>query len=197
MRRQLLPALRMILVMTVLTGLAYPLVVTGIAQALLSDEAVGSLLRRDGQIVGSSLQGQVFTADRYFHARPSAAGDGYDASATSGSNLGPTNREFLALVELRVAAYRDTNGLPDEVAVPVDAVTASGSGLDPHISPANAALQVPRVAAARGLDEQQVRDLVADHTTSRALGILGADAVNVVELNLALDDRTDPEGGPS
>jgi K+-transporting ATPase ATPase C chain len=197
MRRQLLPALRMVLVMTVLTGLVYPLAVTGIAQGLFPGEADGSFLRRDGELVGSSLQGQVFTADRYFHTRPSVAGEtGYDASATGGSNYGPTSTEFLDIVRQRVAAYRDTNGLPDAVAVPVDAVTASGSGLDPHITPANAALQVPRVAAARGLDERQVRDLVADHTTARALGILGADAVNVVELNLTLDARTDPEGGP-
>lgn len=187
MRRQLLPALRMVLVMTVLTGLLYPLLVTGIAQGLFAGRADGSLLRRDGQIVGSSLQGQPFTADRYFHTRPSAAG--YDGGATSGSNAGPTNEEFLADVRERVAGYRATNGLPDDAAVPVDAVTASGSGLDPHISPANAALQVPRVARDRGVDEQRVRDLVAQHTTLATLGVFGEDAVNVVELNLALDEE--------
>lgn len=187
MRRQLLPALRMVLVLTVLTGLAYPLVVTGIAQALFADEANGSVLRRDGDIVGSSLQGQVFTADRYFHSRPSAAGEGYDASATSGSNYGPTNEEFVALVEQRVADYRDVNDLPDDTRVPVDAVTASGSGLDPEITPANAALQAPRVAAARGLEADRVRDLIERHTAASTLGILGEDRVNVVELNLALD----------
>lgn len=187
MRRQLLPALRMVLVLTVLTGLAYPLVVTGIAQALFADEANGSVLRRDGDIVGSSLQGQVFTADRYFHSRPSAAGEGYDASATSGSNYGPTNEEFVALVEQRVADYRDVNDLPDDTRVPVDAVTASGSGLDPEITPANAALQAPRVAAARGLEADRVRDLIERHTAGSTLGMLGEDRVNVVELNLALD----------
>lgn len=190
MRRQLLPALRMVLVMTVLTGLAYPLLVTSVAQALLGSRADGSLLYRDGQLVGSSLQGQVFTSDRYFHARPSAAGDGYDAGATGGSNLGPTNPELRDAVAQRVADYREINSLTADTPVPVDAVTASGSGLDPHVSPANAALQAPRVAAARGLDERAVRDLVAAHTDGRALGILGADAVNVVELNLALDELT-------
>lgn len=188
MRRQLLPALRMVLVMTVLTGLAYPLVVTGLAQALFTYEADGSLLHRDGDIVGSSLQGQVFTADRYFHTRPSAAGDvGYDASATSGSNYGPTNEKFLALVKQRVAEYREHNDLPDDASVPVDAVTASGSGLDPEITPANAALQTPRVAATRGVEEDRVRDLVERHTAEPTFGILGEDRVNVVELNLALD----------
>jgi K+-transporting ATPase ATPase C chain len=188
MRRQLLPALRMVLVMTVLTGLLYPLLVTGVAQGLFSDRANGSVLRRDGQIVGSSLQGQVFTDDRYFHTRPSMAGDGYDGSSTSGSNAGPTNDEFLAEVRQRVADYRETNGLPDDAAVPVDAVTASGSGLDPHITPANAELQVARVADARDASEQRVRALVADHTSRSTWGILGEDAVNVVELNLALDE---------
>lgn len=188
MRRQLLPALRMVLVLTVLTGLVYPLVVTGIAQALFTDEANGSLLRREGDIVGSSLQGQVFTADRYFHTRPSAAGEvGYDASATSGSNYGPTNEEFLALVEQRAAEYREHNDLPNDAPVPVDAVTASGSGLDPEITPANAALQTPRVAAARGLEEDRMRDFVERHTAEPTFGILGEDRVNVVELNLALD----------
>ena len=190
MRRQLLPALRMVLVMTVLTGLLYPLLVTGVAQTLFPGRADGSLLQRDGEVVGSSLQGQIFTADSYFHTRPSNAGDGYDGAATSGSNAGPSNEEFLAEVRARVADYRTTNGLPDDARVPVDAVTVSGSGLDPHITPANAALQAPRVAAARGLDEGQVHDLIAQHTDSAPLGILGADAVNVVELNLALDEQT-------
>ena len=189
MRRQLLPALRMVLVMTVLTGVLYPLLVTGIAQGLFTGRANGSVLRRDGQIVGSSLQGQLFTEDRYFHTRPSAAGDGYDAGATSGSNAGPTNEEFLAEVRKRVANYHETNGLPPDAPVPVDAVTASGSGLDPHITPANADLQVARVAQARGADEQRVRALVAEHTSGSTWGILGEDAINVVELNLALDEQ--------
>jgi K+-transporting ATPase ATPase C chain len=189
MRRQLLPAVRMVLIMTVLTGLLYPLVVTGIAQGLFADRANGSLLRRDGQVVGSSLQGQPFTADRYFHTRPSVAGHGYDGSSTSGSNAGPTNEEFLAEVRQHVADYREINELGDDARVPVDAVTASGSGLDPHITPANAALQVPRVARDRGVEEVRVRDLVARHTTGATLGIFGEDAVNVVELNMALDEQ--------
>jgi K+-transporting ATPase ATPase C chain len=181
----------MVLVLTVLTGLAYPLLVTGLAQGLFPEQANGSFLRRDGEIVGSSLQGQVFTANRFFHTRPSAAGEtGYDASATSGSNDGPTNEEFLAVVEQRVAAYREANELPADVRVPVDAVTASGSGLDPNITPANARLQAPRVAAARGLDEQRVLDLVDEYSAGPTLGILGEDRVNVVELNLALDALT-------
>jgi K+-transporting ATPase ATPase C chain len=189
-RRQLLPALRMVVVMTVLTGLLYPLAVTGVAQGVFADRANGSALRRDGEVVGSSLQGQVFTAGRYFHTRPSSAGDGYDAGATSGSNAGPTNAAFLAEVRQRVADYRAINGLPDDAPVPVDAVTASGSGLDPHITPANAALQAPRVAAARNIDQERVRELIVQHTDHPAFGMLGADTVNVVELNLALDDQT-------
>ena len=189
MRRQLFPALVMLVVFTVITGLAYPLVVTGIAQGVFNDKADGSLVENaDGEVVGSSLIGQAFTEPEYFHPRPSAAGDGYDASASSGSNLGPTNDDFLASVEERADAYRDENGLAADAEVPVDAVTASASGLDPHISVANARLQAPRVADERGLDVDAVLKLVDDHTSGRDLGFLGEKGVNVLELNLALDE---------
>jgi K+-transporting ATPase ATPase C chain len=189
MRRQLLVSLRMVLVFTVICGLVYPLVVTGIAQGVFNDNADGSLVaEQDGEVVGSRLIGQSFTEPGYFHPRPSAAGDGYDASASSGSNLGPTNDEFLTEVDQRAADYREENGLDGDAEVPVDAVTASASGLDPHISVANARLQAPRVAEERGLDVQEVLDLVDDHTSGRALGFLGEPGVNVLELNLAVDD---------
>lgn len=204
MRRQLLASLLMVVVFTIVTGLAYPLVVTGIAQGLFDHEANGSLVEDgDGNVVGSSLIGQRFTEPEYFHPRPSAAGDGYDPTLSSGSNLGPTNPKLLVGeqddpatgdvdetfdgVEQRVAAYREENGLGEDVEVPVDAVTASASGLDPDISVANARLQAPRVAEERGLPVEEVRRLVDDHTSAAVLGILGADAVNVLQLNLALD----------
>lgn len=205
MRRQLLASLRMVLVFTVITGLIYPLVVTGVAQAAFDDEADGSLVENaDGEVVGSRLIGQSFTEPQYFHPRPSAAGDGYDPTLSSGSNLGPTNDRLLTGeaddpstpdvdesfdgVAARVEAYRAENGLDDDVRVPVDAVTASGSGLDPHISVANARLQADRVAEQRGTPTDEVLALVDEHTDGRALGILGEDAVDVLELNLALDE---------
>jgi potassium-transporting ATPase KdpC subunit len=189
MRRQLLPALTMVLVLTVLTGVAYPLLVTAVAQVGFSDEANGSLVEdADGEVVGSSLIGQRFTEPRYFHPRPSAAGDGYDPTLSSGSNLGPTNEVLLDSVAERIAAYRDENALGDDVEVPVDAVTASASGLDPHISVANARLQAARVADERGLPLDDVLDLVDEHTSSRDLGFLGERGVNVLALNLALDE---------
>jgi potassium-transporting ATPase KdpC subunit len=189
MRRQLLPALLAIVVFTLLCGVVYPLVVTGVAQVGFNDKADGSLIKRDGVVVGSELIGQNFAADVYFWPRPSAAGaTGYDGASSSGSNLGPTNPDFLATVEERVADYRDANGLSDDVEVPVDAVTASASGLDPHISVANARLQAPRVAKARDLAVAEVLALVDDNTDGAALGFLGDRAVNVLELNLALDD---------
>jgi K+-transporting ATPase ATPase C chain len=187
MRRQLIPSVAVVLVFTVICGLGYPLMVTGVAQALFNDKANGSLVERNGQVVGSRLLGQPFEKDQYFHPRPSAAGDGYDGAASSGSNKGPTNEEFLAEVEERVAEYRKVNGLDGTSPVPVDAVTASGSGLDPHISVANARLQAPRVAGARGVSVRRVLGLVDDHTQGRALGFLGERTVNVLELNLALD----------
>ena len=195
LRRQLPAALGMLIVFTVLTGVVYPLVVTAIGQVAFNDKAEGSLVEVDGKVVGSSLIGQPFTAPEYFHPRPSAAGDGYDASASSGSNLGPTNPDFLATVAERVAAYRAENGLGRRCPVPVDAVTASASGLDPHISVANAELQAPRVAEARGLDSTAVLDLVDEHTSGRDLGFLGEEGVNVLELNIALDAAETPTDG--
>jgi K+-transporting ATPase ATPase C chain len=177
----------MLIVFTVLTGIVYPLVVTAIGQIAFNDKAEGSLVEVDGEVAGSSLIGQQFTAPEYFHPRPSAAGKGYDASASSGSNLGPTNPVFLSTVADRVAAYRAENSLADVIRVPVDAVTASASGLDPHISVANAELQAPRVADVRGLDLDAVLDLVDDNTSGRDLGFLGEEGVNVLELNIALD----------
>jgi potassium-transporting ATPase KdpC subunit len=205
MRRQIFPAFMMLLVFSVITGLAYPLAVTGIAQGVFGDEADGSLVENaDGEVVGSSLIGQSFVDPGYFHPRPSAAGDGYDASASSGSNLGPTNDRLLVGeeddpatddvdemvdgIEQRADAYRDENGLPADAEVPVDAVTASASGLDPHISVANARLQAPRVADERGMAMDVVLALVDDHTSGRDLGFLGEKGVNVLELNLALDE---------
>jgi K+-transporting ATPase ATPase C chain len=182
---QFAASIRIVAVMTVALGIAYPLAVTAFAQVAVEDRADGQLIEIDGRVVGSRLIAQEFTDTEYFHPRPSAAA--YDAAASTGSNLGPTNPELLDTVADRVAVYRELNGLAADVPVPVDAVTASGSGLDPHISPANARLQAPRVAAARGVDLDIVLDLVADHTDSRPLGFLGDDAVNVVELNVALD----------
>jgi len=188
MRRQLLPALRMTIALIVLLGLAYPLAMTGAAQALFRGKADGSLISRNGAVVGSGLIGQGFAAPQYFHPRPSAAGtNGYDASASGASNLGPTNPALEKAVADRAAAYRTENGLAAGTPVPVDAVTASGSGLDPAISVANAQDQAPRVARARSMTVAQVLALVRAHTTGRALGVLGEPSVNVLELNLALD----------
>ena len=188
--RQLRPALLTLVVFTVLTGVAYPLVVLGVGQVVFHDEANGSLIEVDGQVVGSELIGQGFAAPEYFHPRPSAAGTGYDGAASSGSNLGPTNPDYLAMVEERAVAYRDDNGLAADARVPADAVTASASGLDPQISIANAQLQAPRVAETRGMSLDEVMELVDEHTVGRPLGILGDPGVNVLQLNLALDEVT-------
>jgi K+-transporting ATPase ATPase C chain len=177
-----------VVVFTVLLGVVYPLVSTLIGQVAFGDKADGSLIVRDGKVIGSELIGQTFTAPQYFHSRPSAAGDGYDGAASSGSNLGPLNEDLLAAVAERAAAYREENSLSDDVAVPVDAVTASGSGLDPHISVANARLQARRVADARGMSVDEVLTLIGQHTDGRSLGVLGEPGVNVVTLNVALDD---------
>ncbi len=187
MRRQLLPALRLLVVLTIVLGVLYPLAITAVGQALFSHQADGSIVTVDGEAVGSSLVGQVFTGDEYFESRPSAAGGGYDATASAASNLGPNNPDLLATVEERAGAYRERNGLTADAEVPVDAVTASGSGLDPHISVANARLQAERVAEARGLPVDDVLALVDEHTDGRTLGFLGEAGVNVLELNLALD----------
>ena len=197
MLKQLRTAALMIVVMTVITGIIYPLATTGIAQGLFNDKANGSLIKEDGSVVGSSLIGQNFvdpetgkTLYGYFRGRPSAAGAGYDASASSGSNLGPTNPDLIDAVAQRAAAYRAENGLAADAPVPVDAVTASGSGLDPDISIANARLQATRVAAARGLAVDQVGTMIDQHTDGRAFGVLGVPGVNVLELNVALDALT-------
>lgn len=185
--RQLRPALLITVVFTLICGVAYPLLSTAIAQVAFHDRANGSLIKRDGVVVGSQLLGQSFVAPQYFHSRPSAAGAGYDGSASSGSNLGPLNPDLLKAVEERAVAYRQENGLALNALVPVDAVTASGSGLDPHISIANARLQVARVAAERRVDPSVVEQLVTKYTDGRQLMVLGDPGVNVVELNLALD----------
>jgi potassium-transporting ATPase KdpC subunit len=186
--RQLRPAILITIVFTLICGLAYPMLSTAIGQAAFHDKANGSLIKRNGVVVGSELIGQTFTAPQYFHSRPSAAGTGYDASASSGSNLGPTNPELLSAVKDRADAYRKENGLAADAMVPVDAVTASASGLDPDISIANARLQVNRVASQRGLDVAVVEQLVKKFTDGRQLLVLGEPGVNVVELNIALDD---------
>ena len=187
--RQLVPAVVAVVAFTVLCGVVYPLVVTGVAQVFFRDKANGSLVKVDGTVVGSSLIGQQFSDPKYFHPRPSAAGTGYDAFSSSFSNLGPTNPDLLSSVEDRVKAYREENGLAGTQSVPVDAVTASASGLDPDISVANAKLQAARVAKARGMSVDEVLKLVAQHTTGRQWGFLGDPGVNVLRLNLALDGR--------
>lgn len=196
MRRQLLPALRITIALTVLLGLAYPLLMTGVAQALFPSKANGSFVTQGGRTVGSRLIGQAFLDargnpdPRYFQPRPSAAGtNGYDPMASGGSNLGPSSQALITQVTQRVVAYRTLNGLAATAPVPVDAVTASGSGLDPDISVANADDQAARVASARGLPVSRVMELIAANTQARPLGVFGETAVNVLELNLALDAK--------
>ena len=186
-RRDFVTAVLMTIVTTVLFGLAYPLIVTGLAQLLFPDRANGQLIPRNGRAIGSRIIGQTFSSPEYFHGRPSAAGTGYDAANSGGSNLGPTNRKLMESVTANVAAAR--RGVDGDAKVPVDLVTASASGLDPHISPAAAVFQVPRVARARGAREAEIRALVDAHTEGRQFGILGEPRVNVLVLNLALDER--------
>ena len=168
---------------------AYPLLVTGVARTVFPEKAAGSLIKDgSGRLVGSALLGQNFTGEKYFHPRPSAAGaDGYDAASSGGSNLGPTSRKLADSLEERITAYRKANGLAADREVPADAVTASGSGLDPHISPANASLQADRVAKARNLPVENVRELIESNTDKPDLGIFGDAGVHVLKLNLALD----------
>ncbi|HTZ33844.1 MAG TPA: potassium-transporting ATPase subunit KdpC [Methylomirabilota bacterium] len=184
MKKQLMTAIWFTLVTTVIFGVIYPLVMTAISQVLFPDKANGSLIIKNGRVVGSRLIGQAFTGDKYFHSRPSAAGNGYDATASGGSNLGPTNQVLISRVHDDVAKLQQER--PGEL-VPADMVTTSGSGLDPDISPANAEFQTPRVAKARGLSVAEVRQIVTKHTQGRQYGIFGEPRVNVLELNLDLD----------
>jgi K+-transporting ATPase ATPase C chain len=184
MRRNLITAILYTLVTTVIFGLVYPFVVTGVAQVLFKDKANGQLLRQNGQLIGSRIIGQPFTAAGYFHSRPSAAGNGYDAANSSGSNYAPTNKKLIDRVAGDVSALQLDHPNTD---VPIDLVTTSGSGLDPDITPAAAEFQVTRIARERRLSEDAVRRLVAQHTQGRQLGFLGEPRVNVLELNLALD----------
>jgi K+-transporting ATPase ATPase C chain len=186
MKKNLLISILMTIATTVLFGLVYPLVVTGLAQLIFPHKANGQLIVKDGKVVGSSIIGQGFTSARYFHSRPSAAGNGYDAANSAGSNLGPTNQKLLDRVKGDVATAQEENpGVP----VPIDLVTTSASGFDPHITPAAAEFQLPRVAKARGISGDELRALVARHTESRQWGILGEARVNVLELNLDLDQH--------
>jgi potassium-transporting ATPase KdpC subunit len=187
MKQNLIVAIRFTLITTVIFGLFYPLVVTGISQFLFPKQANGSLIVRNGQVVGSRLIGQNFSGDKYFHPRPSAAGSGYDATASGGSNLGPTNQALVRRVQHDVAKLQQEN--PGK-AIPADLVTTSGSGLDPDISPANAEFQAARVAKARRMSLEDVRKIVARHTLGRQYGLFGEARVNVLELNLDLDEST-------
>ncbi len=184
MKKNLWTAVLMTVATTVLLGIIYPLVVTGLAKVLFPNQANGQLIERNGKLVGSRLIGQAFTGPAYFHSRPSAAGSGYDAANSGGTNLGPTNQKLIDRVKQDVASLQAENpGKP----VPIDLVTTSASGLDPDISPAAAEFQVPRVARERGISEEELRRLIARHTEGRQLGFLGEPRVNVLELDLDLD----------
>jgi potassium-transporting ATPase KdpC subunit len=184
MKKNLITATLMTIAMTILLGLIYPLVITGLAQVFFHDQANGQIIVRNGQAIGSRIIAQPFTAAKYFHPRSSAAGNGYDAANSNGSQLGPTSQKLIDRVKSDVAALQQENpGQP----IPVDMITQSASGLDPDISPASAEFQIPRVAKARGVPESSVQELVRKYTAQRELGFLGEPRVNVLELNLALD----------
>jgi len=185
MKKNLIISVLMTVVTTILFGLLFPLLITGLAQVMFPKRANGQLIARNGQVVGSRLIGQAFSSPGYFHSRPSGAVTGYDAANSGSPNLGPTNQSLIARVQGDADRLQAEN---PNAAIPVDLLTTSGSGLDPHITPAAAEFQVPRVARQRGLSEDQVRELVRQHTESRQLGFLGEPRVNVLELNLALDD---------
>jgi K+-transporting ATPase ATPase C chain len=189
--QQIRPAIVSVISLTLLTGGIFPLVLFALGRVLYPSQATGSLVTRGGGVIGSRLIGQDFTRPEYFHPRPSAAGAGYDGTSSGGTNLSPSNRKLIEGVRQLAEDCRRSNGLPPDATVPIDAVTYSGSGLDPNISPENAALQVPRVARARGLSEDVVRRLLASHTQGRQLGFMGSPRVSVLDLNLALD-RTAP-----
>jgi K+-transporting ATPase ATPase C chain len=186
MKKNLVISILMTMATTVLLGLIYPLVVTGLAHVIVPHKANGQLIVKDGKVVGSSIIGQGFTGPQYFHSRPSAAGNGYDAGNSGGSNLGPTNQKLLDRVKGDVSAAESEN---PATLVPIDMVTTSASGFDPHITPANAEFQLPRVAKARGMTADQLRAVVARHTEARQFGVLGEPRINVLELNLDLDSR--------
>ena len=190
---QIRPAILSVLILTLLTGCVFPLLLFAVGRPLFPRQSAGSLITRGNVVVGSKLIGQEFTRPEYFHSRPSAAGAGYDAASSGGTNLGPNNpklkdgaADFAGIRQL-TEQYRRENGLPGDALIPIDAVTRSGSGLDPHITPANAGLQIPRVARARGVSEVVIRQLVVTHTAGRQFGFLGEPRVAVLELNLALD----------
>lgn len=185
-RRNLIVAVRMTIVTTLLLGVIYPVAITAIAQVVFSNQANGQLIEQNGTVIGSRIIGQGFSSPAYFHPRPSAAGSGYDAASSGGSQLGPTNKKLIDNVRANVEAARSDNRTAP---VPVDLVTTSGSGLDPHITPAAANFQVARVARARGISEDEVRRIVRANTLARTLGFLGEPRVNVLELNLALDSQ--------
>jgi len=186
--KHIYPAVALTIVLTVLVGIIYPFVMTGLSELLFKEKARGSLIEREGKVIGSRLIGQPFKAAGYFHSRPSAAGSGYDATSSGGTNLGPTSKQlFEEQVKARAKQLHDEN--PD-AEIPVDFITSSGSGLDPHISPAAAEFQIPRVARERRMSDDEVRNVVHRHTEGRQFGVLGEPRVNVLELNLSLDEAS-------
>jgi K+-transporting ATPase ATPase C chain len=186
--KQIYPAVALTIVLTVLVGIIYPFVMTGLSDLLFKEKARGSLIEKEGKVVGSRLIGQPFKGGGYFHSRPSAAGSGYDATASGGTNLGPTSKQLIEEQARERSKQLHTEN-PD-VEIPIDLITSSGSGLDPHISPAAADFQIPRVARERRMSEDKVKQLVQEHTEGRQFGVLGEPRVNVLELNLALDEAS-------